>query len=141
VREAAHGILRQRIGRNTDALAAASCNRYRMTNIVPKPWIHTLLPAAGIPVAAYATLVITDALRCGSNHASFMAFFLGVFLALPAIGVAIGGATVVLAFWRGTFPLRGWRVACTVLAIGLTIFCLATVFQNPHDPTFCRIDL
>ena len=111
-----------------------------MNTTVSKPWFGVLLAAAAIPTTAYVALVLSLTLRCGWDYGGLMAFLIGI-MALAGIGFAIVPSTIILALWRGEFPLRGWRFVCVALAIGAGIFGVQPVLHGLSDPTFCNISL
>jgi hypothetical protein len=111
-----------------------------MITTTSKPWSAVYWLAAAVPTAGYVGLLVGDAFACGRDHAGLMAIF-SVILAVPIILLGAGVATAALSFWRGPFSLRGWRIACSVVALGAGLAGGAFVLHGLHDPHLCHIDL
>ena len=99
-----------------------------------KPWAAAGWTAVAVPCAGCAALILVDALRCPPSYAVVVEIITG-FVALPLAAFSLGVAALAVGFWRGDFPLRGWCIACGVLALGTVIAAAALGL----DPRYCVI--
>ena len=99
-----------------------------------KPWAAAGLAAVAVPGAGYAALILVDAFRCPPSYAVVVEIITG-FVALVLAAFGLGVAALAVGFWHGDFPLRSWRIACGVLALGTVIAAAALVL----NPTYCLI--